>query len=903
MTPDCRNDCVEPLQFPKRPKNRPGLSHIVYRIGRYADFRDALLRNLDKTATLAAWTHREADDPGIALLEGVSILGDILTFYQELYANEAYLRTAQWRDSVADLVRLLGYRLSPGVGGRATFAFGMTGTQPIVVPKGFPLKAQVKGLEQPTDFETIAALVAEPALSEFHLYRPFVHQPITAQTKTFAVETATLKQLKLEQGDRMMLVANPSDPNTQRQIAVIEEVHENLDLTEITIAGSWQGADISEVSAYKLGRSFRYFGYNAPPTVTVVNDNKAQQNDVDFTVRVGESIIIYVSPNSALNQSIRSTSNFLTQLSNSSVARSQVADVNALLLTSSISINPPLPNVRSFPLDSEENDLSPGSTLLVSLQLISDLASVDEPFFFERQITRVTSASMTVGALTGGTTVVELNKNVSAGSFLNPLIYTDLRSVEFQEVIGNKLTLKTVRTAKPTSDLAQLFYYGDGASYQKLEQRSIQLTDGNHVETVVANIDPDSIGDGHITLRSLVLNPQLQSFTLDDFPFNNPSVIVYGNLVDATQGKTEKEEILGNGDSRQIFQTFQLSKSPLTYLTSASDTPPEVPQLEIWVNDRQWQRVPSFFGHQPKEEIYIVREDANGESWVQFGDGKTGARLPSGVQNVVAKYRTGVGANGALKEDTTVQPDDRLDRLDKIWLPDRASGGSQPEAGNHAKEAAPGKIQSLGRLVSLKDFETETLAIAGVAKVAAAWELVDNVPAVVLTVLMQTGRAKEIEQVRSTLNHYNRCRGSQRFPIVVQAGALQFVYLDITVGSDPTFRDDRVKQAIANALGVLEDDDLDKPKGLFSLHQRQFGQKEYTTRIEGIVQNVEGVVWVDVTAFGLMNVDLIDPLKLTFPAEPKPLNTVMACSTDRILSLQKPHLYLNVVATVSKEEC
>jgi hypothetical protein len=901
MTLDCRNDCVEPLQFPKRPNNRPGLSHIAYRIGRYADFREALLRNLDKDATLVAWTHREADDPGIALLEGASILGDILTFYQELYANEAYLRTAQWRDSVADLVRLLGYRLSPGVGGRATFAFGITGTQPVVVPKGFPIKAQVKGLEQPTDFETIAALVAEPALSEFHLYRPFVHESITAQTKTFAVETAALKQLKLEQGDRLMLVANPdllmlvanpSDPKTQRQVAVIEEIHENLDYTEITIAGSWQGNAVPEISAYKLGRSFRYFGYNAPPTVTVVKDNKAEQNAVDFTVRVGEYIIIRVSANSTLS----SKSEFLIRSSNVSVAGLQFVDLSVLPVISSPSINPPLPNVRSFPLDSEENDLSSGSTLLVSLQLAADRSGVGKTFFFERQITNVTSASMTVGALTGGTTVVELNKPASASS----LIYTDLRSVEFQEVIGNKLTLKTVRTADATSDRSRLFYYGDAASYQTLDQRSLQLTDGNHVETVVVSIDSTSIGDGRTTLRSLVLNPQLQRFTLNDFPLDKPILTVYGNLVEATQGKTEKEEVLGNGDNRQIFQSFQLSKSPLTYLTSASETPPEVPQLEIWVNDRRWQRVPSFFGHQPKEEIYIVREDANGESWAQFGDGKTGARLPSGIENVVAKYRTGVGANGALKEDTTVQADDTLDRLDKIWLPDAASGGNQPETGNHAKEAAPGKIQSLGRLVSLKDFETETLAV-GVAKVAAAWELVDNVPAVVLTVLMKTGGDKEIKQVRSTLNHYNRCRGSQRFPIIVLAGALQFVYLDITVGIDPTFREERVKQAIANTLGVLEGNDLDTPSRLFSLHQRQFGQKEYTTRIEGVVQNAEGVVWANVTAFGLMNAT--NPLKLTFPAEPKPLNAVIACSTDRILSLQKAHLHLNVVATVSKEEC
>ena len=50
--------------------------HINFRIGNYADIREALLRNLDKDPTLSAWTYRGADDPGIALLEGAAILGD-----------------------------------------------------------------------------------------------------------------------------------------------------------------------------------------------------------------------------------------------------------------------------------------------------------------------------------------------------------------------------------------------------------------------------------------------------------------------------------------------------------------------------------------------------------------------------------------------------------------------------------------------------------------------------------------------------------------------------------------------------------------------------------------------------------------------------------------------------------
>ena len=69
MSKPCVNSCTEPLRFPRRPDdppNRPGLSHINYRIGTYADFRESMIRQLDATANLSAWTHRTADDPGIA---------------------------------------------------------------------------------------------------------------------------------------------------------------------------------------------------------------------------------------------------------------------------------------------------------------------------------------------------------------------------------------------------------------------------------------------------------------------------------------------------------------------------------------------------------------------------------------------------------------------------------------------------------------------------------------------------------------------------------------------------------------------------------------------------------------------------------------------------------------------
>ena len=908
----CRNDCAEPLAFPKKLENRPGLTHIDYRIGSYGDLREFLLRRLDREPLLAAWTHREAGDPGIALLEGAAILGDILTFYQDLYANEAYLRTAKWRDSIGDLVRLLGYHLAPGIGGKATFAFGVKGANSVVIPANFPVKARLEGADQPIDFETIREFTAEPALSEFALYSPFVHPKIINGDNTFAVETAMLNEnkLELEKGDRLMLVKEPTDSQTPRQIVVISEIKENLDLTEIVIEGSWQGGNVDSeaMTAYKLGRSFRYFGYNAPPTVTVGVGENVKQGDVSFTADVRRFSNTSPAGNASLTADNSSESSFFFASSSvNTTPREKLLAVYeaAEKITVEPTYNPALAN-NSFPLDQKLDDLSAGSTLLISLQLSSSskLNASDPIYFFARKIAQVSIASATHGALTGGTTVVKLNEVIG----ITKLKYTDIRSVEFQEVIGQPFNLTSPREPDLTANSSQLFYYGDGFTYKTLEARSLQLVKDQQVEQVTVGIDNTLISSDEklkqITWRPLTIKPSLQKLTLDDFPLNKPSpVTVYGNLVEANQGKTEPQAVLGNGDSRQVFQSFKLPKAPLTYFNSKSETPPEVPELQIYVNDRLWKRVPSLFDRDSTEEIYIVREDTNGDSWVQFGDGKTGARLPSGLNNIVARYRTGIGAYGSPKPNTTVQGG-KLDQLDKIWLPSIATGGEAPETGENAKEAAPGKVQSLGRLVSLQDFEQETLAIQGVSKVAAIWGLMNYTPMVMLTVLMDRGREQEDQEVQEILNTYNRCRGPQRFPIQVRRGKLRYVYLDVTIGIEPTFKQELIKRDLQSAIGVTGEvgNGIDGTRGLFGLHRRRFGEPEYETRIAATLQNIEGVVWVKVSAFGFLEGTGDDVLALKLP-ELKQNPAKLICANHEILTLPTIHFQPQFVATVSQEVC
>jgi hypothetical protein len=902
MTDECSNDCVEAQRFPQRPFNRPGLPHIGYRIGTYADIRDAILRKLNLDEVLKDWTHREADDPGIALLEGAAILGDILTFYQELYANEAYLRTAQWRESIADLVRLLGYRLSPGLGGKATFTFGVKGDRPVTIPAGFTIKAQLEPLPQPAEFQSSIEVIAYPALSQFHLYRPrHPAQPIAAginqleiQSVGGATDVASLAALNLQKGDRLMLIPDssvfdatgtPYSAQPPAEILIVSKVQPVLDRTIVEFEGKLTVDRGTTLKAYRLGRSFRHFGHNAP-TFTTSFDNTSKTSTQTLTDFFRD---FYTS-----SQPTSPSPNYYSSLA-----------------------------AQELPLDQQVNDLAIGAPIICQGAFAF---FVEISFTLVKTIQALRSESLKWGNLTGASTVLTLaNRLVTNDSFASFLRITDIRRLQFHEVKSAAIVL---RSPSQWEDGAftepKLNFFGTYEQVRSLAGRRLLLQKDQDTQQVTVT----STSESFLLSGKDKINPWLWEIALDkipdpflrqDFDELEPKVIVYGNLVEATQGKAEKEAILGNGDSRQLFQSFKLPKAPLTYFNSASETPPEVPELQVYVGDRFWKRVPSLFGKGPKDEIYIVREDANGDSWVQFGDGKTGTRLPSGIGNVLAKYRSGIGAHGALQENTTVQGGN-LDRLDKIWLPQVAAGGSQPETGDNAREAAPGKIQSLGRLVSIKDFETETLAISGVSKAKAAWKLVHNIPTMVITVLMETGRAAEIEEVRILLNTYNRCRGPQRFPIRVDQGSLKYIYVDITAGIDPIIPEKIIRNAIKEAIGVTgeEGDGINGSRGLMGIAQRQFGQKEYASRIEGTVQNVEGVKWCRVTQLGFLFGSDDDPTKLMIPT-PKELYLVLECGgssltsatrlgrrgdePECILALHIGHFNLTFSLLPSLEEC
>ena len=141
----------------------------------------------------------------------------------------------------------------------------------------------------------------------------------------------------------------------------------------------------------------------------------------------------------------------------------------------------------------------------------------------------------------------------------------------------------------------------------------------------------------------LVLEKAMQN-SYDPF-----TVRIYANVARATHGETV-HEVLGSGNGAQANQRFTLKKQPVTYISAPTPSGAES-TIEVRINDVKWQEVPSLYGLDERVRGYITRMDDDGTSTLIFGDGKSGARIPTGQENVLATYRAGIGTEGMVRAE------------------------------------------------------------------------------------------------------------------------------------------------------------------------------------------------------------------------------------------------------------
>lgn len=94
---------------------------IDYTSKDYDGFRSSLLDYASRI--FPEWTSRSEGDFGMLMVEMFSYLGDILSYYGDRIAQEAYLGTASQRSSLLGIAELLGYTPSNGLPATGTVTF------------------------------------------------------------------------------------------------------------------------------------------------------------------------------------------------------------------------------------------------------------------------------------------------------------------------------------------------------------------------------------------------------------------------------------------------------------------------------------------------------------------------------------------------------------------------------------------------------------------------------------------------------------------------------------------------------------------------------------------------------------------------------------------------------------
>lgn len=117
---------------------------------------------------LPEWTDRSPGDFGIVLMEMFAYVGDILNFYTDRIANEAFIGTAQQRSSIINLANLLDYTPhgnvaatvgdpnNPLTSGGLQFTLGQPCPTPVLIPKNTAVATLLVGA--PIIFQTVADL-------------------------------------------------------------------------------------------------------------------------------------------------------------------------------------------------------------------------------------------------------------------------------------------------------------------------------------------------------------------------------------------------------------------------------------------------------------------------------------------------------------------------------------------------------------------------------------------------------------------------------------------------------------------------------------------------------------------------------------------------------------------------
>lgn len=889
-------------ETPQEIVNRPALSALAYRTGTYSTFYASMLAALSDPAfaPLAALRTHASSDFSIALLDAWAVVLDILTFYQERFANEAFLRTAVGQRSVFELARLIGYVPSPGVSASATLSFTLSSAagspDNVLIPSGTRVQSVPGPGQKPQVFETASDLTAVIALNALPAQ---THIPWKLDTgSSFTWIAGATNNINI--GDALLFVtaasnqpsaSGPADLRFVSRVA-IDSASGNTRIWWNQPLTNTAAATAADVSIYIFRKKAALFGAQAPnpfllPTTTLelIPGNpvsttfstfraEARVGTVSESPTLGDvSVYYHQSPTDWIfayaGGGVINLDAAYTGLEPSGPSADQL---QWLVLTSPgaaaffqiASVSESNPNLYAVSAKTSQLTLSSASVLAGSPGTGLDAILTN----FINQ-TRATTAYVQSDLLTPA--ALPLTQWNAAGAFsladgmVVPVQGSTIAVMGGQQITsqqpigisGKRVRLQvasggnTIFVPANSSGLLpvaddQIFYANafppatdsiTGLPSWLVSTLSgipgtlivavdnMQLLPADKTDPIVseAALVDVALVTGDVT--TLTLNPALAGI------YDATTVRVNANTVDSTHGETV-QEILGSGDATNKALQFTLKQAPLTYVTAATGNGTQS-TLEIWINNLQWHEVSNLLAAGPADRVFVTRVDAQGNRIVQFGNGVQGACTPTGQSNIRAVYRKGIGSPGMVNAGQLSQPLDRPQGVKSVVNPSSASGAADPASTDDARSSAPLPTLTIGRIVSLEDYQNFAINFAGIAKALASWTWVGNRRGVFLSVAGEGGAIlKSDDPIVLKLVAAIQSNGNPYIPLMV--APYQPVLFRITAAVKVDEDNYDSGQVLAQAWQNLQ--------SAFAFDRRQLAQNVVASQIVEIIQQTPGVI-------------------------------------------------------------
>jgi baseplate J-like protein len=777
-----------------------------------------LERQLAESEARLGVTEAEGDF-AYTLMELSALVAQTLGLYQNLYAREAYLGTAETAKSLVLHARRLAYEPDQGLAASGyailTVGKGLAGK----LPAGFALSSSPRGEVKAQTFETLEDLEVDAARNESLPVARTRPATITFTGRRGAFRLAGTG-LNLSVGEYGIFVRDTD--NAWEPVTIIT-LTEETEADETTVQ-----IELLEPSSAFVNSTHQLAAGDGTPLFRFLAVPK------EALERFGRNADPVQFPPAQINSAGEYTNDPLGSVADPDYGYSVTLDSGvATVATQDIYLNSSI------------------ETNLISTLVIVRVGNL----FRARRVSVQGTASVAfrrgkiitfqVGSIDGsGNPVMQSQTQLLETAVTGTVTYLRLETATHVNDLRSSLALQTPIWAdwqfeasvlatepNPEPTPAPLEFAGDFGDFRPGGIAVFGTLDGAFHQVV--EVQSLTITANRTTLLGWA---PLTDGPSGGWVLNN--IRVFGNVARVTHGEAV-EEVLGGSDGVTPFQKFELKKAPVTQVPGADGGEQAI---VLRVNEVAWTRVDDFFESGSEDRHYRLETDENQKVSVIFGNGKTGAIPPSGKKHIRAIYRQGLGAVGNVETGAASRIKKAHPLINRATNPTPILGGADPASLNDLQRQATRYIRTFDRAVSIQDHADVALLYPGVARAAARPTGTGGIEVVVATA---DGSPPALADVETYLN----ARRDSTLPLIVMGPDTVDLFLNLTIQHDPSFLTENVKRAVQDAL---LGDDPDWP-GMFTFAARDFGQAAHLSEVYDRVAKVEGVIFVDVTRFRIEN--------------------------------------------------